>query len=779
MPPQHLAHFIRNHEKHLANSINTPASRPATAPGISPASQAASNTASTATANPFASLNAYLGIGSRHIRPAKLYVTPNQLYYLLARFEELGVDVGPCNIRLENIQARPTSSNYVSFLTETPRPKGRRDFDQESIQSVSSVRSVMSSVWSNLGASLTGGTEAKREKQEAALREDIRYLYSAFTKIPTLKLAMDHRIRRIAGYEEFPFDMAVPIFVFKNLLQLEILDCDYRTFYGWDRLADQLRSLTIKRAGLDDVGNLLIDIVLDDMDKRRRRSSKNTASPIAYPNASPRNKHAELARSQTAPDSPVVGSRPLSGDLSKSIEWARTNVNASPSTPPSLRQSARPRTRAASPSKASPGRRGSYYTYKRQRQGSGSSNGSSPSETPRSSTVNLLSGMLPPMKWRFLRHLGLPENGLTTINVQSLAPVLATLQSLDLSSNLFTDIPDALSALSSLRALNLSNCMIDSVRSLAKTPLPAITVLNLRGNRISSLAGIERLMSLERLDVRDNRIKDPMELSRLTGMPDFHDVYVVRNVFTRTHENYRVRIFNLFRAVPGHSEDITIDGSGPGYNERKQLHARAPEPAPVPHGKGSLGGEEVVIVHLATAKPGVAAKSMQLTDAELDPAESQTQVGDGTNRRKKPPKRRMVDISQTKGNTAQPLVLPALETLSLAEGVERPSAAHRAMTAPEKPLPPLPQASPDEAQDEAAVTKPPVHSPSTQRSDTYRQRIKELKKDFGTDWLSALGDADAAVNARRVQQEGSIKSAEGLASPALAPINAGPLSGSG
>src|SRR5947199_8319342 len=115
-------------------------------------------------------------------------------------------------------------------------------------------------------------------------------------------------------------------------------------------------------------------------------------------------------------------------------------------------------------------------------------------------------GPLPPSKWRFLKHLGLPDNSLTFMTSASLAPLADTLHSLDLSSNLFTQVPDSLATLTSLRALNLSNCMIDSLHSLSRNPLPAITALNLRGNRLTSIAGIERLPSIERLDLPDNKL---------------------------------------------------------------------------------------------------------------------------------------------------------------------------------------------------------------------------------------------------------------------------------
>lgn len=85
---------------------------------------------------------------------------------------------------------------------------------------------------------------------------------------------------------------------------------------------------------------------------------------------------------------------------------------------------------------------------------------------------------------QLLRHL-LPDNGLMCINASSVSPHANTLQSLDLSSNIFPAISDCLASLVSLRALNILNCIIESVRPLSRNPLPAITVLKLRRNRKS------------------------------------------------------------------------------------------------------------------------------------------------------------------------------------------------------------------------------------------------------------------------------------------------------
>lgn len=70
--------------------------------------------------------------------------------------------------------------------------------------------SSMSSVWSTITLS---NSTAKAEKQLREYRDDLKYLYSCFTKIPALRLSPDHRARLIKGYEQFPFDTAVPLFV--------------------------------------------------------------------------------------------------------------------------------------------------------------------------------------------------------------------------------------------------------------------------------------------------------------------------------------------------------------------------------------------------------------------------------------------------------------------------------------------------------------------------------------------------------------------------------------
>jgi Leucine-rich repeat (LRR) protein len=648
----------------------------------------------------------------------------------------------------------------VSFLNQAQRSK-IRGADHDSIHSVSSIRSVMSSMsslWTSLG--LNSKSASRSEKQKAALQDDLKYLYSAFTKVPCLRLSPDYRAPLIAGYEEFPFDSAVPLLAFKNLTSLEILDVDFRQFFGWDRVADQIRSLTVRRAGLEDPSDLIINIVLDDMDKRRRRSAKVPPSPLLpWPAPSPVARQNEWV--QPSSDSSPPRNRPRSTGSPGAILAASK---------PHRRQ------RSVSPNRPSGSRHGSSQGHSRSgtpnlRRSSGSSASTERNFTPRGSSSNLLSyGFLPASKWRFLRHLSLADNSLTTMASSGLSPLANTLQILDLSSNLFSEIPDSLAILVSLRALNLSNCMISSLHSLGKNPLPAITTLNLRSNRLSSLAGIERLLSLERIDLRENRITDPTEIARLTGIPNLTEVFVNRNPFTKTHANYRVTIFNLFRNTPGYTQDILIDGHPPSYSERKYLVARAPELPNVPVVKPRLEDEldvppRPIILH---QNPPSIHDPFYESRAEM-PAHHRRrseQVG-GSHRRKKITRRRVVPIAQEDDAPERPPVpIPATSALLKDYSTTDDSTYGGSVDAtpvktglgsenetPTQSLQPpqLPQALPiPETPNPTALTAPAVlrtGSDSNQLTatlnvdgDLYKQRIEALRNDFGSAWLSALSD---------------------------------------
>ena len=796
--------LIRGAEKALANALQlrralpkhgsqsaigaiggsaVPTSPSSTTPSSSASSSTTSGTLAAALSLP------YLTFASHNIKPAKLALTPHHLFYLLSRFEELGIHVGSMTLRIENLHADTSAANYVSFLGQSQRPKGRGS-DHGSIHSVSSVRSVMSgmsSLWSNFGLG-SANSAAKSEKQKSALEADLKYLYSSFTKIPCLRLAPDRRARLIEGYEEFPFDTAVPLVAFKNLSALEISDIDIRQFCGWDRLAEQLRSLSVKRAGVDDPADLLINIVLDDLDKRRRRSSKAQMSPTSTwatsssPKRSPTLAHAELVHSSSVPGSPDERYHIEENEI-RGASLVRSGSDGAKS-PTKIRP------RSNSPVRPPSSRTGSAHghlrgsSYKAKRSGSGSSH-SSISESwhnPRGSSSNLLSmGILPSSKWRFLKHLSLADNGLTSISAASLAPLANTLHSLDLSANLFSQIPDCLASLTALRALNLSNCMIDSLHSLKRNPLPAITALNLRSNRLISIAGVERLYPLERLDLRDNKINDPTELARLTGIPDLREVWVLGNPFTQTHSSYRVSIFNLFRKTPGYTEDILIDTYGPGYNERRHLVERVAERATVPvvkpsppdYGLSAVEVHKPIIDYPATREPSTLRK-----ERPIPPATTSQIHTSSSGRRKRIPKRRIVDLStaDTSPSKVKPAVRFSTEEDTVATTISeggfnispepsprtispystsdtRPK--HSQADVPRIDTSVVPRLPPTETVHyEAPLVKNPskVSQDWSISGELYRKKIEALRNDVGNGWLSVL--SEEGWDAQKNKQQG-------------------------
>lgn len=768
---------MRTHEKALANALQLRKQGPKYGPSSSASGEASpthiSNyqnsvpTSSTSSVLASAFSLGSLHFASQNIKPAKLTLTPHHLFYLLSRIEELGIAIGPMNVRLENIHADNSPANYVSFLSQAQRSKGRSDRD--SIHSVSSVRSVMSgmsALWSNFGMG-SSSNAAKVEKAKAQMVADLKYLYSAFTKIPCLRLSPDRRARLIGGYEEFPFDTAVPLLAFKNLSALEICDVDFRQFFGWDRLAEQLRSLTVKRANLDDPTDLLVGIVLDDMDKRRRRSSKVQYSPgLAWP-GSPTIRHGDPARSNSNPNSPVVDD-----DFGQSLSPRNSLLLRGESECP--RASQRARTESTSPKRPTSSRQGSSNRRggaKMKRSASASSSSSTHSSGPykSGSSSNLLSmGILPGSKWRFLRHLSLADNSLTSMTANSLAPLSNTLHSLDLSSNLFSEVPDCLATLTSLRALNLSNCMIESLHSLARNPLPAITALNLRANRLQSIAGVERLLSLERLDLRDNKLADPTEMARLTGIPDIHEIWVASNPFVKTHSNYRVTIFNLFRSTPGYVEDILIDASGPGYSERRQLIDRVAEPEgvpivrppPVESNSHSPSAIKEPVIPLVAGENEL--KRNETHKSTYRVAQGEVTVGSG--RRRKGPRRRIVDLSGTESpplvQAHVPIEIPPMSSpkevldSSIETGADRGSPPAKTALQPtlldQSELPVKPPklgtsiSSPDVHSTSGRTDKPTSLASDLQNlslsGEAYRRKIEALKSEVGNGWLSVLSE---------------------------------------
>ncbi|CAG8563618.1 14234_t:CDS:2 [Gigaspora margarita] len=176
------------------------------------------------------------------------------------------------------------------------------------------------------------------------------------------------------------------------------------------------------------------------------------------------------------------------------------------------------------------------------------------------------SSLLPLRIWRQLKQLSLSDNSLTFVATEPFAYITKCV-CMDLSDNLLLAVPSGLSYLNDLQYVNLSNNMIETINNIHQV-LSNVTKLDLRNNRIENLCGLERLWSLEYVDVRDNRLTDWAEIGRMSELHGIKQIFVEGNPFTKFQQTYRVNIFSHFREK---DKEIMLDGSGPSYNERRYI----------------------------------------------------------------------------------------------------------------------------------------------------------------------------------------------------------------
>ena len=177
-----IAAFIRANQSRLGQSQSTQARNQQSATGYD--------------------ILAWVGWADANKGPPLVYTTDlHHLFYLLMRFEDLGVDVGPLDVRLETI-SRPLS--YVSLLAAK---------DKSDVSSIASVKSAISKF------SLGGGWWARQELPK--VDADLKSIYSAFTILPSIYIHQSSLevIQELA--DDPPLDHSVPIYVFKLLQRLE------------------------------------------------------------------------------------------------------------------------------------------------------------------------------------------------------------------------------------------------------------------------------------------------------------------------------------------------------------------------------------------------------------------------------------------------------------------------------------------------------------------------------------------------------------------------------
>jgi hypothetical protein len=103
--------------------------------------------------------------------------------------------------------------------------------------------------------------------------------------------------------------------------------------------------------------------------------------------------------------------------------------------------------------------------------------------------------------------------------------------------------------------------------------LGQILALNLSHNRLESICGLERLMALERVDLRHNILDESGEVGRLATLPHISEVWVEGNPFVEYEDGYRITCFNFFWKE---GKFVTLDGSPPGFYEKRNLASPPP-----------------------------------------------------------------------------------------------------------------------------------------------------------------------------------------------------------
>ncbi|KAF9947718.1 hypothetical protein BGZ72_010348 [Mortierella alpina] len=491
------------------------------------------------------------------IFPLDLYY----LLYLLDRFELAGIEiegwdgstprsVGDTNPRVLNPaaaagggngagQAGPNSSTYSSFPppASSTRPQSIRSFSSTALSTLTLITGWKQ--WSSAANANNGAT----------IEDDVHFIHKFLKNIAGLRLVakippgLDMPGKgRIEGYSADAIlniydagrlsskqHLMLPLAsTFSSLTHLELHKIPPRSIEGWETLMVQLKSLVIIQAGIEDVHDVVVTAVVESERRRRRRVSKEKNRAVLI-----RQEQREALKDATLI---TKGRRLGQGSGSSSLSTSSSSASSSPD----------------------------------------SSNPSSPSHSPilgPDSYSEDEQAILRSIKmWPALRHLSVSDNALPTLQHNDTFAHTLAVVSLDLSHNLLIAPPAGLIHLHNLHSLNMSYNMMESVQAIYQI-LGNIAVLDLRGNRLSSLCGLERLWNLEKVDVRDNRLEEAAEVGRLAALPGIREVWAESNPFCEKQTRYRLEILAVFKAN-GH--DLLLDGTFASFIEKRSLANMSP-----------------------------------------------------------------------------------------------------------------------------------------------------------------------------------------------------------
>lgn len=161
--------------------------------------------------------------------------------------------------------------------------------------------------------------------------------------------------------------------------------------------------------------------------------------------------------------------------------------------------------------------------------------------------------------WRKLKELRMPHN--YVVGLDDSLMLLTMCASVDLSHNLIERIEN-LQFCYNLSSLDLSFNRIRSVHSSVHF-LGNLKSLMLRGNGLSSTLGLEKLLGLERLDLRENSLSSFEDIARLARLPLLDALLLSPNPITQK-KNYRREVY-----LHLHKETLVLDGLPPSRQEKE------------------------------------------------------------------------------------------------------------------------------------------------------------------------------------------------------------------
>lgn len=177
---------------------------------------------------------------------------------------------------------------------------------------------------------------------------------------------------------------------------------------------------------------------------------------------------------------------------------------------------------------------------------------------------------LPDNKWFYLKQLTVTESSITSIPAFVFKP-LSNVVKLNLSNNLLEDLPEGLDQLHNVKYMNFADNYITSLERLPLN-LVHLTTLNFNNNKIISIDGLQNLSSIEKIDLRRNKLKDmkllkPLLWQIMDSGSKLANIYISSNPLPKT---YRADLFNLFNGAKP-KNTIKLDDSRPGYFESAML----------------------------------------------------------------------------------------------------------------------------------------------------------------------------------------------------------------